>query len=540
MPVPDRRRMSEYLVKGAHFAARTAAHAPEQNDARRLARHAAEQTISDGIGAGKKVLFLTPRDWSIHVQFEAMLAQALRLRGAEVSFMTCGGGLGICDRANTWESPPPPCGTCSKYVADSIDAHGFAQQTIRAGWEAADDDDWPELDEVSLADLGSVVAEGLPLGELTRIPVAWFLMKAKHDDDPLAAPTWRAFLRSARRMARGIRSVLDDVNPDKAVLLNGMFSFDAIALEICKERNIDVVTYERGFIKETMIFRHDEPAALTPLHDVWELRADRPLSGAEMERLDGYLEDRRHGRRTIDRYWDDADFATRTNDSSGRMVALFPNLTWDSAVIGQTVAFDSIQEWLIAAVDFFVDRPDDELVIRFHPAEVKLPGKQTREPLAPYLHAAFPELPPNVTIITPEDNASSYPIMQACDVGLVFTSTTGLELALEGKPVLVAGETHYRGKGFTLDLESPEDFRSTLSKALDDPDSVAPDAELARRYANLFFFDAAIDSSFVQEHVPGLARINVDHLAELAPGNNEAIDRMCDGILLGTSFVPEK
>ena len=398
------------------------------------------------------------KDWSAHVQWEGIMAQALRLRGAEVSFLTCGGGLEICDRTNTWEAPPMPCASCSRYVADSLDAHDFPQVTIRGGWEHDDPGPWPELDETSLTDLIGVQAEGLDLGHLTRIPLSWFLMRASLSDDPLAPTTWRAFIRSARRIARGVRAALDRATPDVVVLCNGLFLFESIAWAICRERGIDVVTYERGFIKETLVFRRNDAACLTPMDELWTEFMDQPLTEEETQTLDQYLEDRRHGRRSIDRYWDDADFVEQSRSGPGRLVVLFPNLTWDSAVIGQSVAFESIQDWMAAAIEFFAARAEHELVIRLHPAEVKLPGKQTREPLGAFIEQRFPTLPSNVRIISAEADTSSYPLMDACDVGLVFTSTTGLELALQGKPVIVAGRTHYRGKGFTHDATSPEDF----------------------------------------------------------------------------------
>jgi hypothetical protein len=170
---------------------------------------------------------------------------------------------------------------------------------------------------------------------------------------------------------------------------------------------------------------------------------------------------------------------------------------------------------------------------------VKLPGKQTREPLGAFLDDRFPQMPPNVRVITPESDVSSYPLMDACDVGLVYTSTTGLELALSGRPVIVAGRTHYRGKGFTLDARSPEHFEKLLGEALDVPSDFTPDVELVRRYAHLFFFRSAFESPGVEEHVPGLARIKIHDLEELAPGRDESLDRICDGILGLAAFVPD-
>src|SRR5699024_9196759 len=113
----------------------------------------------------------------------------------------------------------------------------------------------------------------------------------------------------------------------------------------CRRRDIDVVTYERGFIKETLLFRRDEPACLGDVGHLWSHWQSVPLTPAEEGRLDDYLQDRRHGRRTIDRYWNDATFDGPTRAASGRLVTLFTNLTWDSAVIGQELAFPSIRAW---------------------------------------------------------------------------------------------------------------------------------------------------------------------------------------------------
>ena len=123
-------------------------------------------------------LIVSPRDWAEHVAYQGLLAQALRLRGAEVRFLTCGGGLEICDRANTYEAPPMPCRLCTRYVESTVDAHGFPRSSIRAGWDAADLGAWPEIDEVSIPELGAVTAEGLPLGQLVDIPLKWFLSAA--------------------------------------------------------------------------------------------------------------------------------------------------------------------------------------------------------------------------------------------------------------------------------------------------------------------------------------------------------------------------
>jgi hypothetical protein len=315
------------------------------------------------------------------------------------------------------------------------------------------------------------------------------------------------------------------------VLLNGLFLFEAVAREVCGRRGIDVVNYERGFITDTLLVARGRIACFGEMGDEFLQYRDVPLTAGEREELTGYLGDRRHGRRSIDRYWSDVRFDSVPRQLVGRRVALFTNLTWDSAVIGKEIAFPSIQEWIDATIGYFGRRPDDELVIRIHPAEVRLAGKPTREPLAKYIAERYPSLPPNVQVIGPDDSISSYPLMEDSDVVCVFTSTTGLEAALLGTPVIVAGETHYRGNGFTQDVKSPEEYVDTLTRVLEAPERFLPDTELVERYAHRFFFGVPISASFVREHIQGLARLEISDPADLAPGGHPGLDQICNEIL---------
>ena len=95
----------------------------------------------------------------------------------------------------------------------------------------------------------------------------------------------------------------------------------------------------------------------------------------------------------------------------------------------------------------------------------------------------------------------------------------------------MAGETHYRDKGFTIDVTNPEEFHAALDKALADPGSAHTDTSAAREYAHFFFFRAPIPAPGVREPLPGLARIDISDLRELDPGVNHAVDRICDEII---------
>jgi len=87
---------------------------------------------------------------------------------------------------------------------------------------------------------------------------------------------------------------------------------------------------------------------------------------------------------------------------------------------------------------------------------------------------------------------NSYDLFEIADLGLVYTTTAGLEMAMGGVPVIAVGNTHYRGKGFTLDPDSWESYFSTLEQVLDSPESyrlTRAQVEQAWTYAYRFFFE---------------------------------------------------
>lgn len=520
--------------KGVELGLREIGQAPEMRQARALARGMELASAP----TGPRVLFLTPRDWAVHVQWEALMGQALRLRGADVRFLTCGGGLAICDRVNTYEGPPVPCHTCAGYTGRALASHDLPVATLRDSWDlaAADDaDEWPELDRLALHELRDIKDQGLPLGRLVEIPVVWFLCNSDLDTDPLGAITYRRFLRSARRIALAVRRQFDHAAPDVLVVLNGLFLFESIAAAVAEERGIRVVSYERGFIDGTLFFAQGPGACRYEVDHLWSAARQRPLTTVEDERLDGYLADRRRGLRSFVQMWPNPHFA-RPAEMNGadtakcRRVVLFTNVTWDSAVQGRNLAFTSLRSWITAVIGQLGGRNDVQLIVRIHPAEVRIPGWETRESMVDVLASAIGPLPPNVRLVLPDDPLSSYSIMESADVGLVYTSTTGLELALMGKPVIVAGRTHYADKGFTIDARSPADHHRLVDEVLIDPAAHRPDVALARRYANLFFFDAVVSQPPAHEPLGGLARLSTVDFRDLLPGQHAGVDAACSAI----------
>ena len=101
-------------------------------------------------------------------------------------------------------------------------------------------------------------------------------------------------------------------------------------------------------------------------------------------------------------------------------------------------------------------------------------------------------------------------------------------------PVAVAGDTHYRGRGFTLDVERHEQLEAAMRTADGRLDPVQ--VELARRYAYTFFFRSMIPFPAVRTR--GGLIVEAPASADvLAPGRDRHLDWICDRILDGGEFA---
>ena len=120
-------------------------------------------------------------------------------------------------------------------------------------------------------------------------------------------------------------------------------------------------------------------------------------------------------------------------------------------------------------------------------------------------------------IIEPQEKVNSWSIGRIATAGLVHTSTPGMELPLEGIPCIVVSKTHYRGKGFTVDVDSKDEYFRLIENWDGSRADVPSMREYALRYAHLLF---------ERYHLPW------DFLYEASYGNYTAFNFRSDEELL--------
>jgi len=146
-------------------------------------------------------------------------------------------------------------------------------------------------------------------------------------------------------------------------------------------------------------------------------------------------------------------------------------------------------DWLSDTLRFFARRPQVQVVVRVHPGEALLVSGGMS--MLEVVQHTLPQLPPHIHVIPADARINTYDLMDLTTLGVVYTTTVGLEMAMDGIPVVVAGRVHYRGRGFTWDPDSWDAYYDLLEQLFHAPQELAlsqQQVEAARRYAYHFFF----------------------------------------------------
>jgi hypothetical protein len=397
------------------------------------------------------------------------------------------------------------------------------------------------IDEVVPEDYQDFHYAGLPIGKMAMTSVAHYL----RTDDFTVAPEWqqvyRNFLIGAVVMIHACEAALLRVQPDTVLLMNGRFIPGRVMYELATKAGVNVIAYESALLGGRWHFYRNKLIDYD-VDEHWDEYRDVKLTSEEDERLSAYLSKRWDGGGLQSEYWlsmrKDAEVIREELGlrKEKRTAVLFPNITWDSATYQRDIGFRGLMDWIQATIEFFIDHRECELVIRHHPAEVILSGAN-RDLIVTRISREFSSLPSNIHVVPADSDLSSYTLMDISNVGLVYTSTTGLEMALKGKSVIVAGKVHYRDKGFTLDASSKGEYLSYLAHILIQGKTRTVDVTRARRYAYLSLYRASIPIKYVNTRANGSTHLNLASYKELLPGRDPIIDLLCDGIIEGGNFI---
>jgi len=286
-------------------------------------------------------------------------------------------------------------------------------------------------------------------------------------------------------------------NPDVVLVPNGLILEMGIVFRAARYLGIPAVTYEFNDQREQIWLAQNSSIMQQDTDYLVKARCHLPMTDEMFERV-ADLENARRGARVwgkSKRLWQyvSSQGAQETRKILGLddrpVVMLAANVLGDSLTLGRDIFASSMTEWITKTVRYFASRPDVQMVIRVHPGETLVPKAKS---MGQVVREALPSLPEHIHVIGAADKINTYDLIEIADLGLAYTTTVGLETAMNSRPVISCGRTHYRGRGFTLDPNSWDEYYATLEEMLGDLPAHRlgeKQTEFAWNYAYRFFFD---------------------------------------------------
>ncbi|WP_218819326.1 capsular biosynthesis protein [Humidesulfovibrio mexicanus] len=485
---------------------------------------------------------------------ERSLAVALTLRGARVEFLLCDAALPCCQMTKLHGCEPeallamPATLRCPSCVQEG--KRLFEPLGLPVRWFGQHLSDAARARAASVAntlpveDIPGYCPGELAIGEHALAGALRYYGRGDLSGEPCGEAILRRFLESSLRVAAVMDDLLDKESYDAAIFHHGIYSPQGVIGESCRTRGLRVVNWNPSYRKNTFIFSHGDTYHHTMVSEPAEAWDAIPWT-ERLERLTmDYLDSRRCG--SADWIWfherpeNDMDAFAREFglDWSRPVVGLLTSVMWDAQLHYKANAFPCMLAWVRHTVEAFRSRPDLQLLIRIHPAEVRgmVPSRQK---MAEEIRRMTPQLPPNVFVVPPEHQASTYALMDRCDSVIIFNTKTGIELSAAGIPVVVAGEAWIRGKGFSQDASSPQDYDRILA-SLPLGVRLSPEKTArAKRYAFHFFFRRMLELPFIGSPQKFTFSVELESLTDLLPGRWPGLDCICEGIATGRPFIDE-
>jgi hypothetical protein len=125
-------------------------------------------------------------------------------------------------------------------------------------------------------------------------------------------------------------------------------------------------------------------------------------------------------------------------------------------------------------------------IVKIHPANLaknrrdQFTGEQS-ELVA--IRKALGSLPGHIKLIDADSDISTVSLFDLMDVCLTVRGTVGIEAACANVRVITAGTGRYDHLGFTIDPETPDEYRAVLGRAHELGRPNACEVEAARRFA---------------------------------------------------------
>lgn len=273
-----------------------------------------------------------------------------------------------------------------------------------------------------------------------------------------------------------VRAFLQDRRADWLLLPGGVWGVSGLYWHAAGNLGLELTAYDSG--EGMTCFQHGGPAAHFPDLGAAMVRLAEVCSrSAEIRsHVDAWVEARLQMRRAgKDRY----QLQPTVRHAVPTFDLLVPlNYRLDTAAMCRQRIFRTVNEWLRAIVAWGGKHPEFSVFIRQHPCE-KISAYRSREDFSWISQQGFP----NVRFIAAEDPVNTYDLLAGARMVLPYSSRVGIEGAIYGLPVLLAGHAYYEAMPFVESAANTEDYFERIEHTLRSNSRLSEDLRGAARAA---------------------------------------------------------
>ncbi len=347
------------------------------------------------------------------------------------------------------------CRICKKNEEIIRSRFGFAGPDLEG---LANDEDFAVADEMIRAtrpeQYARMALDGVEVG---RIALYEMLIQSKRgalDFNSEERLRYRANLKNVIIVLRVAQRLLTDVQPDRIVVYNALYSVNRVVCRLAEIRRVPQYYLHAGDNLsnrlQTLVLARDHAFAYYRyLCSQWSRFEDQPCPLIAMQAGTNHLLEVARGRSV----WaysaasgGVADLRKTFHVDPGQKV-ICATMSSDDERFGGEVAgvlpslghllFPKQVDWIRALIEFVKNRTDLCLVIRVHPREFPNKRECVLSDHAIMLREAFATLPKNVKVNWPTENISLYDLAGITDVFANAWSSAGKEMAWLGVPVVL-------------------------------------------------------------------------------------------------------
>lgn len=504
---------------------------------------------------GPKVLIATATGGnSALTPFETALAVALTLRGAEVHFLLCDKVLPACqnssaaaqDQNDFLANGPSMCDWCFDCGTKSLTQLGLPVHNLSDFLNPSDRHNYAaKAADSSLEQILSSSENGIELKEIIQSAVFRYFARGDFEGEPNCLPVVRKYYEAAMISTCALTRIMEKFKFEQVISNQGLYVPQGAIVSVANKFGAHLSAWDLAYRSGCVHFTHEKThikAFAEELMSEWENIRWNNDTKSDIKQ---YLTSRWSGQFdwlkivTKGAETPPVEIAKELKiDLNKPIMGLLTNVIWDEQLCYPKSAFKNQIDWLIRTVNYFKTRPDLQLLIRIHPAELS-GWLRSRQLAMEEINNHCSPLPDNVFIIPPESPINTYKAMLLCDAVTIYGTTAGLELSCMKIPVIVAGEAWIRGKGFSIDTNSIDEYFEILAKLpLSEPLN-EDKYDRALKFAFHCYLRQMIPLTIVEPTGYENAPYKIKQLPLSAFGEHadEGLDIICNGILKNSAFV---